>query len=112
MSGSGFDEIDVDELEALLTGGAFVVDVRENDEYVDGHVPGAISVPLSTLIGRESECRDPSGGTTVMICKAGGRSANACAHLVSLGFHVVNVAGGTMAWIMSGRDVVGGSTPR
>jgi rhodanese-related sulfurtransferase len=47
-----------------------------------------------------------------MICKVGGRSANACAHLAGLGFDVVNVSGGTMAWLMSGRDVVEGSQPR
>ncbi len=112
MSEGTFIEIDVDDLDERLTAGGFLVDVRETDEYLSGHVPGAISVPLSELSGRVDECRHPDGGTTIMICKVGGRSANACAHLAGLGFDVVNVSGGTMAWLMSGRDVVEGSQPR
>jgi len=112
VSEGTFIEIDVDELEDRLEAGCFLVDVREADEYVGGHVPGAVSVPLSELAGRTEECRNPDGGVTVMICKVGGRSANACAHLAGLGFDVVNVSGGTMAWMMSGRDVVEGVLPR
>lgn len=107
-----FGEIDVDVLEDRLAAGALLVDVRETDEYLSGHVPGAVSVPLSELVQRAEECRDPRGNGTLMICKVGGRSASACAHLAGLGFEVTNVAGGTMAWIMSGRDVVEGSSPR
>ena len=107
-----FGEIDVDVLEDRLAAGALLVEVRETDEYLSGHVPGAVSVPLSELVQRAEECRDPRGNGTLMICKVGGRSASACAHLAGLGFEVTNVAGGTMAWIMSGRDVVEGSSPR
>lgn len=112
MSEGTFIEIDVDDLDERMEAGAHLVDVRETDEYLSGHVPGAVSVPLSELVSRVDECRDPNGGTTIMICKVGGRSANACAHLAGLGFDVVNVSGGTMAWLMSGRDVVEGSQPR
>ena len=38
------NEIDVDRLDALLAAGARLVDVRETDEYTDGHVPGAVHV--------------------------------------------------------------------
>lgn len=107
-----FGEIDIDELDVRLAAGAFLVDVRETDEYLSGHVPGAVSVPLSELAQRAEECRDPRGNGTLMICKVGGRSASACAHLAGLGFEVTNVAGGTLAWIMSGRDAVEGSSPR
>ncbi len=107
-----FSEIDVDELESRLGSGAFLVDVRETDEYLSGHVPGAIHVPLSELPARIEECRNTRGGATVVICKAGGRSANACRMLDSIGVEAINVAGGTMAWVMSGRVVVEGSAPR
>lgn len=112
MSDAAFGDIDIDGLEVVLNGGAHLVDVRESDEYLSGHVPGAVSVPLSELVERVDECRDPRGGTTYMICKVGGRSANACAHLAGLGIDVTNVSGGTMAWVMSGRDVVEGTSPR
>jgi len=105
-------ETDVDGLDAALSAGAFLIDVREVDEYLSEHVPGAILVPLSELAGRLDECRNPDGGPTHLICKAGGRSANAGAMLASIGVEVVNVAGGTMAWVMSGREVVEGSNPQ
>lgn len=103
-------EISVDDLESLIAGGARVIDVREPDEYAAGHVPGARLVPLGEVPTRVAECVE-GGGTTYLICRSGARSANACQHLAGLGHDVVNVAGGTMAWIMSGRSVVEGDSP-
>ena len=90
-----------------------LIDVREADEYVSGHVPGAINIPLSELVGRESECG--IGDTVYVICQAGGRSARACEHLSqqlnlqSVSF--VNVLGGTGAWIAEDKKVVVGVNP-
>ena len=83
-----------------------VIDVREADEYDSGHVPGALFVPLSELEQRVDEV--PSGEPVLVICKSGGRSMRACNYLAPLGRDVTNIAGGTMAWIDSGRDVVTG----
>lgn len=104
------EEISVSELKTRIADGASVVDVREADEYTSGHVPGATSVPLSTLTVNTDAFAD--AGTTYVICQAGGRSMRACEHLASLGKKVVNVAGGTGAWIASGFDVVVGESPR
>jgi len=90
-----------------------LIDVLEADEYVSGHVPGAINIPLSELVGRESECG--LGDTVYVICQAGGRSARACEHLSqqlnlqSVSF--VNVLGGTGAWIAEDKKVVVGVDP-
>ena len=90
-----------------------LIDVREADEYVSGHVPGAVNIPLSELVGRESECG--LGDTVYVICQAGGRSARACEHLSqqlnlqSVSF--VNVLGGTGAWIAEDKKVVVGVDP-
>jgi len=105
-------EIDVDQLADRLADGARVVDVREPDEYVEGHVPGAVLVPLATV--PEHVDAFAGEGPTYVICKSGGRSMRACEFLASQGIEgleVVNVAGGTMAWIASGRDVAGGDQP-
>ena len=99
-------EVDVEELALLAAAGTTVVDVREPDEYEAGHVPGAILIPLGELADRADEV--PSGEPVLVICKSGGRSARACEFLAPLGRDVTNVAGGTMAWIESGRDVVDG----
>jgi len=99
---------ELSELDAMI-----LIDVREADEYVSGHVPGAINIPLSELVGRESECG--LGDTVYVICQAGGRSARACEHLSqqlnlqSVSF--VNVLGGTGAWIAEDKKVVVGVDP-
>ena len=103
------EEVSVDELDDALAAGARVFDVREPDEYVAGHVPGAIPVPLGEVADRLDQFR--GGGPTYVICKSGGRSMRACELLADEGIDVVNVAGGTSGWITSGRDVVVGATP-
>ena len=99
---------ELSELEAPI-----LIDVREVDEYVSGHVAGAINIPLSELVGRESECG--LGDTVYVICQAGGRSARACEHLSQQlnlqGVSFVNVLGGTGAWIAEDKKVVVGVDP-
>lgn len=103
------NEVSVADLQAAVAQGATVIDVREFDEYLSGHVPGAVSVPLSALTGRVEAFPDDT--TSYVICQAGGRSMRACEYLEGLGKSVVNVAGGTGAWIASGFDVVVGESP-
>lgn len=104
-------EIDVDQLAERLAAGGRVVDVREPDEYVAGHVPGAVLVPLGTVPDHVDAFSGE--GPTYVICKSGGRSMRACELLVAQepDLEVVNIAGGTMAWIASGRDTVEGDQP-
>lgn len=100
-------EIDVTELETVLAAGAPLVDVREVDEFAEVRVPGAVSVPLSEFVARVDEV--PADGTVYVICAAGGRSAQAAQYLEARGVDAVNVAGGTMAWLQSGRTVASGN---
>jgi rhodanese-related sulfurtransferase len=102
-------EISIEELEAALHAGARLVDVRETDEYLAGHVPGAILVPLGTV--PDSLHHFAADQTTYIICKTGGRSARACEFVGEQGREVVNVEGGTMAWVISGRATVVGDRP-
>jgi rhodanese-related sulfurtransferase len=102
-------EVDVEELAENLESGVRLFDVREVQEYVAGHVPGAILVPLSELVERAAEFSGP--GPVFVICRSGGRSIQACEYLATMSIETVNVAGGTMAWIDSGRDVVDGDLP-
>jgi rhodanese-related sulfurtransferase len=100
------EEIDVDRLSALLEEGVVVIDVRMPDEYEQGHVPGAILIPLPELPERLGELPDEETG--YVICHLGGRSMKACDFLETQGYAMVNVAGGTQAWIESGRNTVSG----
>ncbi|MCU1365379.1 MAG: hypothetical protein JWN39_1018 [Ilumatobacteraceae bacterium] len=106
-------EISIDELAAQLESidgtSARLIDVREVDEYRSGHVPGAKLVVLGTVPDNVDAFR--GDGPTYVICKSGGRSMRACELLSDQGLDVINIAGGTMAWTMSGRDVVEGDSP-
>ena len=103
------DEVSASELESALASGARLYDVREPDEYEAGHVPGAVLVPLATVADHVDAFR--GDGLTYVICKSGGRSMQACELLADEGLDVVNVAGGTMGWIASGRSTVLGDQP-
>jgi hydroxyacylglutathione hydrolase len=78
-----------------------VLDVRAAGEYSGGHVPGAINVPLPELSARKEEL--PRDAQLAVICAGGYRSSAAASLLARAGFaHVVNVRGGTSAWIREG----------
>jgi rhodanese-related sulfurtransferase len=102
-------EISVDELAERLSAGAFLVDVRQPDEYLSGHVYGAVLVPLSEVPDHVDEL--PADGPVLIICRSGARSHAAAEYLIGRGREAVNVAGGTLAWMESGRDVVVSAEP-
>jgi rhodanese-related sulfurtransferase len=102
-------EIHVDELAGLRASGVVVIDVRMPDEYQEAHVPGATLVPLPELTERLDEV--PTDTTTYVVCRSGARSMKACELLAAQGRDVVNVAGGTLAWIEAGHPVATGAEP-
>jgi rhodanese-related sulfurtransferase len=102
-------EIDVEQLAALVADGAVVFDVRNPDEYLEGHVPGATLVPLPEVPDRTAEF--PTDQPVYVICAMGGRSRKASEFLIPLGVDATNVAGGTNGWIEAGHPVNEGEQP-
>ncbi len=96
-------EITVDRLAEMLQSPATLVDVREPSEYVGGHVPGAVLMPMGQLPSRIGEL-DRSKPVYV-ICATGNRSLASTDFLTHNGFQAYSVAGGTGAWARSGRAV-------
>ncbi|WP_122817945.1 rhodanese-like domain-containing protein [Nocardioides pantholopis] len=95
-------EIDIDQLATKIDRAA-VVDVREPAEYAEGHVPGAVNIPMGRLTDRLGELdRDRP---VYVVCASGNRSSAMVDVLTAAGFDAVNVAGGTSAWVRSGRPV-------
>ncbi|WKN46649.1 rhodanese-like domain-containing protein [Nocardioides sp. Arc9.136] len=94
-------EIDIDQAAAAHDAGAAFLDVREPAEYREGHLPGARNIPMSQLTARLDEL-DRSRPVYV-VCASGGRSSAMTDVLTAAGFDATNVAGGTSAWIRSGR---------
>lgn len=82
------------------------LDVRERAEYAQAHVPDAVMMPMGQLASRLDEV-DRSTRVHV-ICASGNRSKAMTDLLVAQGFDAVSVAGGTSAWIASGRAVAVG----
>jgi len=81
-----------------------IVDVREPWEYQQGHVPGALLIPLGQLSMRVNEL-NPERPVAV-ICATGNRSQSAAALLGQKGFKTVyNVTGGTSAWMYNGLEL-------
>lgn len=78
-----------------------LVDVRETDEYVAGHLPGAVNIPLSLLEMRFNEIgRDKP---IVLVCAKGGRSAMAADFMASQAYaDLYNLVDGTMGWMLRG----------
>lgn len=100
-------EVNLDELEQARATGATVIDVRESDEYAAGHVPGAQLMPLGVVPVRANEL--PTDQPVYVICGSGGRSYQAAEHLARAGLDARSVAGGTSAWVGSGRPVETGA---
>lgn len=97
-------EITTDELAAAMEQeGHLLLDVREDGEYDEAHVPGARSVPTGELANRLHEI--PREANVSVICASGNRSRGATDFLNGAGFAAVSVAGGTKDWIRSGRPV-------
>lgn len=99
-------EVGVVDLGAAVASGATVIDVREPAEYESGHVPGARLVPLVAMPNRLEEFRGEA--PLYVICASGGRSATAVEWLTAQGVEAYSVAGGTVAWMGTGRPVVAG----
>lgn len=73
-----------------------IIDVREDDEVAQGVIPGAQHIALGTIPERLNEL--DSAKPYIIVCKAGARSANACAYLEAQGFDVTNLEGGMLAY--------------
>lgn len=83
---------------------AFLLDVREPDEWAAGHVSGALHIPIREVIARMPEI--PRAGRVVCVCRVGARSAQVTAYLVEQGYDAVNLDGGMAAWAADGRPMV------
>lgn len=89
--------------------GAYVVDVREADEYAAGHVPGAVLAPMSDITPHLADI--PRGRDVYVICAAGRRSLAMAELMEAHGIKAISVDDGTNGWIDAGQPVVEGPQP-
>jgi rhodanese-related sulfurtransferase len=101
-------EVAPSEARALQQAGAFVLDVRQPEEWAAGHIDGATLIPLGELASRAAEV--PSDRQVVVVCRSGNRSAQGRDILLGAGFpSVTSMAGGMNAWTGAGYPTVTGS---
>ncbi|WP_067451545.1 rhodanese-like domain-containing protein [Actinomadura macra] len=84
----------------------YLLDVREQEEWDAGHVPGAVHIPMGQLGDRASEV--PRDQEVFVICRSGARSAQVTVALNQAGWLTRNVDGGMKRWAEVGRPMEGG----
>ena len=100
------EEITVSELQKLALEEPLIIDVREEDEFLEIRATGAMLLPLGQVPENTTEL--PKNEKFYIICASGNRSMVACEFLSNQGYSPVNVVGGTKAWLSAGNDVITG----
>lgn len=99
-------EISIHEAYAEYEAGTFLLDVREQVEWNDFHIPGTTFIPLEELLGRVGEL--PRNQRIVVVCTSGNRSNEAAEILFDNGFtDVVSMDGGVSGWSDAGYPIEG-----
>lgn len=95
--GVNYETIDTNRALELINNdeGTVIVDVRSNEEYLGGHVEGAVNIPLDTI----SDIDYDKETTIILYCATGVRSLEAAKQLNEMGYtHIYNLDGGLINW--------------
>ncbi|RYJ61570.1 rhodanese-like domain-containing protein [Pseudomonas songnenensis] len=107
-------EISMSEAESALQAADVLIDVREPDEFREGHIEGALNIPRGVLEFKLSGAPELSARDLhiVLYCKTSGRAALAAASLQEMGYlSVKSIAGGFDAWVAAGKPAIKPSLP-
>jgi rhodanese-related sulfurtransferase len=96
-------EVEVAGVAAVIGAGGILLDVREPEEWEEGHAPGAVHIPLGLLPDALADLR--RGTPIVVVCRSGHRSALATEWLGTAGFDARNLVGGMQEWAHAGLAV-------
>ena len=92
--------------EMIEDGNAFVVDVREIDEFSGGHIPEAINMPLREMSDYVAHLPEDHEAPILVVCETGNRSLSGALFLASLGYRDVrSINGGTQGWLVGGFPI-------
>lgn len=104
-SGNLAREVSVDEGYQMYQNGAFVVDVREQQEWDEYHAPNATLIPLDQLPARLNEI--PKDREILVVCRSGNRSQQGRDILLQAGYNATSMAGGLKEWFAKGYPIEG-----
>ena len=97
---ASYDQISGAEAKALMDSesGYIILDAREQYEYDEGHIPGAVLIPYTEIVNR-AEAEIPDKDAQILVyCRSGRRSKIASEELVKLGYTNVKEFGGIIDW--------------
>lgn len=99
-SADGYQQISQEEAKEMMdTQEVIILDVREQDEYDSGHIPGAVLLPVGTIDETTAAEVIPGKDSTVLVyCRSGNRSKTASAALGELGYTAIYEFGGINTW--------------
>jgi rhodanese-related sulfurtransferase len=105
FSGVSIEQLNPQQVQDRMTQdpGAFLLDVREPDEYTRGHIAGAELISIRELAQHMS--RIPKDREVICVCQSGSRSSMAAQHLAASGYRVANLKFGMMAWMQAGFPI-------
>jgi rhodanese-related sulfurtransferase len=86
-----------------LNAGLVILDVREQGEWDEGHVPGAIHIPMGDVPARYGEL--PEGADLIVMCHIGGRSGQVTQWLIAQGVACRNLDGGIVEYAKAGLPI-------
>ena len=95
-----YEQISQQEAKTMMdTQDVIILDVREQEEYDSGHIPGAVLLPVGTISEETAAAVIPEKGSVVLVyCRSGNRSKTASAALAELGYTGVYEFGGINTW--------------
>ena len=99
-SESDYQQISQEEAKEMMdTQDVIILDVREQDEYDSGHIPGAVLLPVGTIDEETAAEVIPEKDSTVLVyCRSGNRSKTASSALADLGYTNIYEFGGINTW--------------
>ena len=99
---SSYTQISAEEAKVMMDEHpeAVILDVREQHEYDEQHIPGAVLLPVGSIDEESAAAVIPGKDTVVLVyCRSGNRSKTASAALAELGYTAVYEFGGINSWL-------------
>ena len=99
-SSDAYQKISQEEAKEMMDAGeVLILDVREQDEYDSGHIPGAVLLPVGSIDEASAAAVIPEKETVVLVyCRSGNRSKTAAKALAELGYTGIHEFGGINTW--------------
>jgi rhodanese-related sulfurtransferase len=98
-------EVNADAAYQMVQDGAFMLDVRTQEEWDEYHAPMATLIPLDQLQARLNEL--PKDKEVLVVCRSGNRSQEGRDILLAAGFNATSMAGGMKDWYAKGFPIEG-----